>query len=149
MRRGALLLIPFLVFGYGKAVLASSIPMVSTVGEARVVLEGNDRAATYKKAVREALLDAVRKEAALLVENPEDLASVEGEIEDRLKDFVVKYQILEVRFIQPQTPASEEGGVSGEGEPGDYGAWDVKVKAFIDSDLLQRTIMGGGPVEGG
>lgn len=131
-------------FPWAYSVYGGSIPLVSSVGEARFVLEGDDRAAAFKKAVRAALVDAVKKEAALLVENPEDLVALEGEIEDRIKDFVVKYQVLRAVFLLPEESEGEsQGGAGG------YGVWEVEVKAYIDSDLLQRTITGREPVEGG
>ncbi len=141
MKRVLSLMVTFLTFCV--PVWASSISTVSTVGEARVVLKGNDRAGAFKKAVREALKDAVEKEAALLVDNPQDVENLEGEIEAKLKDFVVKYKILEARFIQSE---SEEEGASPDGG---YGTWYVRVKAFVDSDLLERTLAVGIPMEGG
>ncbi len=131
-------------FPWAYSAHGGSIPLVSSVGEARFVLEGDDRAADFKKAVRAALVDAVKKEAALLVENPEDLVALEGEIEDRIKDFVVKYQVLKAVFLLP----GESEGESQRGAKG-YGVWEVEVKAYIDSDLLQRSITGREPVEGG
>ncbi|RLD96443.1 MAG: hypothetical protein DRI93_00925 [Aquificota bacterium] len=125
------------------SVSAGSIPLVSSVGEARLVLEGSDRAAAFKKAVKEALVDAVKKEAALLVDNPEDLGAFEGEIKERVKDFVVKYEVMEATFLLP-----EEGADESRDGIGEYGVWEVKVKAYIDSDLLQRSIIKS-PVEGG
>jgi len=124
---------------------SSSISTVSTVGEARVAIKGNDRAAAFKKAVRKALKDAVRKEAMLLVDNPESLAALDEEIDSRLKDFVVKYQILEARFVQPQGSSQEDSKV----QDNSPGSWYVKVKAFVDSDLLQRAVVGNEPIEGG
>ncbi|HDD53280.1 MAG: hypothetical protein DRI92_03170 [Aquificota bacterium] len=125
------------------SVSAGSIPLVSSVGEARLVLEGSDRAAAFKRAVKEALVDAVKKEAALLVDNPEDLEVFEGEIEEKVRDFVVKYEVMEATFL-----LHEEGEGESRDGIGEYGEWKVKVKAYIDTDLLQRSIIKS-PVEGG
>ena len=131
------------LFVFSCPVWSSSISTVSTVGEAQVTITGNDRAAAFKKAVREALKDAVRKEASLLVDNPQDLADIEVEIDSRLKDFVVKYQVLEARFVESQGGSQGNGEVQGKGP----GSWYVKVKAFVDSDLLQRAVVESEPVE--
>jgi hypothetical protein len=112
--------------------------LVRSEGESHVAVKGEDRAQAYHKALEGALFQAVKREVFFL---EEDLATVESfmdGIKDRLKEFIVKYRVLEASFTPPQEGQSLEGG-----------EWHIKVEVYIDSEYLQDALRSEGSILGG
>lgn len=116
--------------------------LVKSEGESRVAVNGETRAQAYHEALKGALSQAVKREVSLLEEDPITVESFMNGIKDRLKEFIVKYRVLEASF----TPAQEEGE---EGQSLEGGEWHVKVEVYIDSEYLQDALRNESDMLGG
>ena len=112
--------------------------LVRSEGEAWVVVKGEDSPQAYHEALEKALFQAVKREVSLLEEDTATVESFMDGIRGRLKEFIVKYRVLEASFTLPQGGESLEGG-----------EWHVKVEVYIDSEYLQDALRSEGNILGG
>lgn len=117
--------------------------LVRSEGESHVAVKGEARVQAYHKALEGALFQAVKREVSLLEEDAITVESFMDGIKDRLKEFIVRYRVLEASF----TPARGEEGQEGQSLEG--GEWHVKVEVYIDSEYLQDALRSEGSILGG
>jgi len=111
--------------------------LVRSEGESHVTVKGETRAQAYHEALEGALFQAVKREVSLLEEDPITVESFMDGIKDRLKEFIVKYRVLEASFTPAQGQSLEDG------------EWHVKVEVYIDSEYLQDALRSEGSILGG